>query len=473
MNTQTAQSRVEIVCAAGESWLFFAGGPDYPRAVLNAEAALGTPVEQMLARTRHWWQAFTHGRRDWAAELSPELPQRDHLLQTADSVAVLIRAQQSNEGAVLAGHNYHMAYVRDQYGVSRGLLALGHVEQARRILEFYWKVWHSHGRIHNAQATGVDGVFHVHENDEVEITGYLIRQAFDLLQCSGDGAFLDLIFPMLEWAWEAQKKHLVAGMLPFNGDETYVAGGILPRHTLNDGSAEATLLFVEGGTALVDWAERRQRWLPAAVADQRAILQAVKTQYRTNFWRDGQLITNNPARAVQATLPRFRHGVCERCQVEGRFHGIVWTACNEHGRYLCPACLAKNAFPAAAPEYYMLQSVSLTPFYFHSGLLACEELAPLVNAMARRYAETGKLPSRPDDDAGIAVGYDYGMMLYALTELQSPLASVFYRQALALVDETGAWVEYYAQHRPMGTRCRPWESAINLEAALLWAAHQC
>lgn len=39
--------------------------------------------------------------------------------------AALIRSQQSSEGSVLAGIIYHMGYVRDQYGVSRALLALG------------------------------------------------------------------------------------------------------------------------------------------------------------------------------------------------------------------------------------------------------------------------------------------------------------------------------------------------------------
>lgn len=50
---------------------------------------------------------------------------------------MLIKSQQGREGGVLAGIVYHMGYVRDQYGVSRALLALGHSEEARGILEFY------------------------------------------------------------------------------------------------------------------------------------------------------------------------------------------------------------------------------------------------------------------------------------------------------------------------------------------------
>ena len=35
-----------------------------------------------------------------------------------------------------------------------------------------------------------------------------------------------------------------------------------------------------------------------------------------------------------------------------------------------------------------------------------------------------------------------------------------------MVDPTGAWAEYYVLGRPHGTRCRPWESAINIEVLL-------
>jgi hypothetical protein len=380
------------------------------------------------------------------------------------------------------------------------LLALGHVAEARAILEFYWRIWQRHGRIHNAQAAGVDGAFHVHENDEVEITGYLIRQAFDLAdgrratdderrKTTDDGReatiqyairtthhvprpdddFLTTIFPMLEWAWKAQVRHLVEGMLPFNGDETYVAGGILPRTALNDGSAEATLLFLDGGGRLVAWAERTRHWPDDRIAAERAVLTSVRARYRENFWRDSRLLTNNPRRVEIAPLPRFRHGVCERCHAERRAHYVEWTERSAAGRYLCPRCLAEGPYVAAAPAAFTLQSVSLTPLYFGADLFDRSELAPLVEEIAQRYQATGALPSRPDDERKIAVGYDYGLLLYALTDLGHPLAARLYEKTLALADPTGAWVEYYAGHQPCGTRCRPWESGINIEALLHYA----
>ncbi|HOH29858.1 MAG TPA: hypothetical protein PLC40_09300 [Candidatus Hydrogenedentes bacterium] len=126
----------------------------------------------------------------------------------------------------------------------------------------------------------------------------------------------------------------------------------------------------------------------------------------------------------------------------------------------------KDPLPAAVPEVFLLQSVSLTPLYFHASLPAAEALRPEVEAIVTGYKNTGKLPSRPDGN--VAVGYDYGLLLYALTELGHPLAREIFEKTLALADETGAWSEYYRDHQPAGTRCRPWESAINVEALLHW-----
>lgn len=462
-----------LTFGAGESWLYIAGGPEYPQTIENIAAVLALPGESLLTRTQAYWQTFTRSRGDISARLPYRSAgmQRERLLRAVDDVSVLIKAQQSAEGGVLAGHNYHLCYVRDQYGVARGLLAAGHTAAAKAILEYYWRIWQRHGRIQNAQAAGVDGAFHVHENDEVEITGYLIRQACDLQQATGDVEFTAEIFPLLAWAYEAQKRHLIDGMLPFNGDETYVAGGILPRSALNDGSAESTLLFIGSGERLIAFAGQLRLWPESKIDTERSVLALVKTAYRTHFWHDGRLATNQPARAsLPDAMPRFRHGVCERCMAEGRFRYIEWTERSANGRYLCPACLAQGDYDLIVPRTYTLQSVSLTPLYFGSDLLSATALRPLVEDIVASYQRTGLLPSRPDDARGIAVGYDYGFLLYALTELRHPAADALAGKTLDLVDATGAWVEYYVDHQPAGTRCRPWESAINLEALLKWAS---
>ena len=460
-NYDTAKREASFVFGPGQGRLFVAGGPELDVCLAHMDAALNADYGALLARTRSWWSYFTAKGRDFGKELPADVPQRERLVQVLDDTAVLIKAQQSVEGGVLAGYPYHLGYVRDQYGTSRGLAALGHMEMCRDILDFYFRVFEKFGAIHNAQAFGIPGLFHVHENDEVEITGYITLQAFDYLTRTGDIAFVKHIFPMLDWAWTVQQRNLVKGMLPFNGDETYVAGGILPRSALNDGSAEATMLFIDSGTVLADFAERQGLWDKEHIAKARQTLEELRAAFRGSFWRDERLITNNPERrADEAVLPNTRHGVCESCNT------VQWTLRTETGRYVCVDCLNKPPLPKVDPTVYTLQSVSLTPLYFHSPLFTKEELRPQVTSIIQAYKDSGKLPSRPDSD--VSVGYDYGLVLYALTELGDPMSKDLYEKTLSLADDTGAWAEYYRDHKPFNTRCRPWESAINVEALLHW-----
>jgi hypothetical protein len=216
---------------------------------------------------------------------------------------------------------------------------------------------------------------------------------------------------------------------------------------------------------LLDWIEERNVWPAGRIDENRRVLAEVRGQFADNFWREGQLIANNPERRNLAELPRFRHGVCE---AGGPFG---WTQRNEHGRYVSPEALAEAPpLPEAEREVLKLRSVSLTPLYFESPMLGEEELAGAVQAVAEDYLDTGRLPSRPDSDR--AVGYDYGLTLYAFAELGLPAGERLYKQTLSVLDETGAWAEYYENHRPQGSRCRPWESAINLEGLLRWAQTQ-
>ena len=468
-----------LSCQQGEIDIYFVGGPEYTEVINHKEEALGMAQEEMLNRTRGWWRQFTAKRTDFEKALPANVPLRQELLQTIDDVSVMIRTQQAEEGAVMAGYPYPLGYVRDQYGVSRGLLALGYHEEARNILNFYWDIWQDAGVLHCAQGIGVEGIFHIHENDEVESPGYLIMQAFDLLEKTGDEQYTTNIFPMLEWCWEVQKKHLAGYMLPFNGDETYVAGGILPRSTLNDGSAEATMLFIDGGAKLLKWIEEHRLWPEKRLDDNYRILTDVRAHFRENFWINGSLITNNPARLEHTDPPRFRHGVCERggpgCLVyrTDGFGGIDWTEMDANGRYQCPVCLATGPMPAADNIVYKLISVSLTPLYFNSALIDMAELRPLIIQVYVSYKETGLVSSRTKKSAVLenkrSVGYDYGLILYAMLRTGVGNPEDLYRETLSIVDETGAWSEYYLDGVPSGTRCRPWESAINLEALIDFA----
>ena len=107
------------------------------------------------------------------------------------------------------------------------------------------------------------------------------------------------------------------------------------------------------------------------------------------------------------------------------------------------------------------------PLYVGFGLLRRPEIDTLVTHIAGVYQRTGMLPSRPDGHT--TVGYDYGLLLYNLSLLKDTAATAVYEKMLALTDDTGTWSEYYEDGKARGTRYRPWESGINLEAALLYA----
>ena len=118
-----------------------------------------------------------------------------------------------------------------------------------------------------------------------------------------------------------------------------------------------------------------------------------------------------------------------------------------------------------APQRYSIPSASLFPFYIDASLFTEEEKENLLQEVIDLYLKTGKISSQDR-----ILGYDYGMFLYALARTGNPLAGEVYRKMMDMRDETGAWVEYYVDGVPKGCPCRPWESGINIEAALEYAA---
>jgi hypothetical protein len=462
--SDSAAGKYSIDADPGEGYLYLIGGPLYPDCISHTQSALSVSYKSISQGTWDCWKRFTSRRRDFEKLMPAETPDREKLMFAIDAVAVNCKTQQSIEGGVLAGHNYHLGYVRDQYGVSRGLLRMGYFTEAKGILDFFWQTWKKKEVIHNAQGIGID-IFHIHENDEVEITGYLIIQAFDYLEKSGDQAFVKEIFPMLEWAFKSEKRNLAKSMLPFNGDETYIAGGILPRSCIVDGSAEATLLFITGANKLIDFAEKKRLWPPSVISQNRKLVKETAGHYRENFFIKGQLYCNNMSRSEGLILPAFRHGVCEGLGQGCEFYG--WTQKNENNRYLCPVCFTKINLPKKLPVVYLIRSVSMMPQFMGSTLFSKKEIKELLKPTIDDFKQTGRLPSRPDGN--VTVGYDYGLLLYNLTLLHDPLNREIYEKMMSKLDETGSWVEYYENGKATGTRYRPWESGINIEAAIDYA----
>ena len=135
-----------------------------------------------------------------------------------------------------------------------------------------------------------------------------------------------------------------------------------------------------------------------------------------------------------------------------------------NGVYLCPQCIADGVQPQWEDEIFSIKSVSFSARYLGSKLVPKEFVEKEILDAARRFLETGLLPSRPE--GGRTVGYDYGFLLYNLVGIDQQLALEVYHRTLDLLDETGAYTEYYEDGVPSGSRYRPWESSINAEALL-------
>lgn len=116
------------------------------------------------------------------------------------------------------------------------------------------------------------------------------------------------------------------------------------------------------------------------------------------------------------------------------------------------------------PKLFSIPSANLFPIYIGSELFSESEKRAFLDDVIALYERTGKISGQDR-----ILGYDFGMFLYALCETGHPLRDEVYDRMMSLRDGAGAWVEYYVDGRPSGCGCRPWESGINIEAAIRYA----
>jgi len=457
--TKDKDGNLILKCLEGKSSLAIIGDNSFADGLPIAEKIAETDSEIILNRTRKFWKNFTENREKRTDNFD-KLSDEDK--EIIDGVATLIKAQQSDDGGAMAGHYYPLAYVRDQYGAAKGMLALGMINEAKQALEFRLKKFYTFGNLQNAESMGTDCARHIHENDDVEQTGYIILQARDYFNKTGDAKFIKKLFPMLEWCWNSQLKHLAGGSLPFNGDETYVAGGFFPRSGLLHGSADSTLVFIEGGKWLADWAKNNDAWKKEFADEQLKIIEETKKSWRTLFFDKNKIYANAPEREKFISPPRFRHGVCEnRCTWFG------WTQRTENGRYQCPNCFGKIKLPPETPGKIEVNSVSLLPTFIESDILSKEELTKVANHILEQEYPNGHIPTIPGKEG--CVGYDPGFLLFTLSEINHPAAEKTRQRLINMLDDVGAWTEYYDENdkfKKANCRCRPWESGMNAAALI-------
>ena len=448
-----------ITFPAGESHLIFVGG-EYGDLGTSSFANCMTLSETMLAADldgiytdflAHWGEIFASVKVDRAALAS--IPDADELIE---SVAAALITQTSREGGVIAGAFYHLAYGRDMYGVFRGYMALGLYDYARRMVSYMCDTYRQKGFMPNASGMGMS-CSHRHENDEVEQTGYYLLELLDYAEETGDVDFLRDRMDYATYLLTAQERNLRNGMIPFNGDETYIAGNIFPRGGIDHGSMEATALYIGAATRLLDACERYGLMSADELQGHRALAEEAKARFAENFTDGDTVYINNPHRAAVGDTPAYRHGVCHRC---------LWMTNllrASEGGYLCPNCYGKAPAPVTAERYSTDCALWMAVF------AGCELLpeATLQTALTRSVnaiRESGFGLTNPEN----TVGYEYGVILYTLSRLLPAAELSAYRDLLdeLLADRVpgAVWTEYYRNGKPYAASCpyRPWESAINL-----------
>ncbi len=453
------QTRVRFPPGRGE--LLIAADADVSGCLEAVDRALARPAGDTLTVTRQAWR-LRRAKVKWTGpDYHPDLP----VESVTDDVSTLLWGYRSEAGGFAAGPWFPLFYVRDQYGISRALLSLKMHDEARANLAYYHSVWAAHGRIHNAQTDGAYNWFHRAENDDVEITGYLIIQAFDYLRASGDDDFIVQILPMLEWALVAQERQLLGNMLPFNGDETYVAGGMFPRTHLNDGASEATLLYLTAASRLLIWTAARKLWPASKLLGHQQTWAAVRQDYARNFAAGGKLAINNPKRRDLGPLPRFRYGVCLG-QYDDNCLFLATTELAKDGRYFCYSCYPRRTREVYEPRSYFIPSVALTSSLIGYAAVPQEVLTATRAAALAEFSADGRFtwPRRR------LPGYETAILSLALLERRHPRTREFIDNMLTMRDSTGTWDEYYVGKTPQGTRCRPWESSLSLLALLEYVA---
>jgi hypothetical protein len=465
----------------GSGSLVIVGANDYPAGVLATERVLRQGAGSLLSGTRRFWEDFTR-RRLKAKPLPPNVP--SDCAEVLDGIAVLLKAQQAAEGPTIIGWHAPMAYIRDLYGGARGMLALGLFEEARASLQFRFQKFQRFGDLRTAEFIGTDCARHTY-NDEVEGPAYVILQARDYLRATRDGATVKKLWPMLAWCWSAQKRQLARGLLPFNGDETYIPYGLFPIEGELQGSADTTLAFITSGEWLIEWAQRQGFWTRQQCELERRLVQDSRTAYRRWFVDRDRIWANAPEREQWIDPPRFRHNACQGCRAV-----VTWIERSPNGRYLCPDCFGKSFPPPQSPGRLTLNSVSLLPDYLGVDILTAAERRAVAERILTRARPNGSIPTANAEDIGaesanrvvgaagggvagrlgdLCVGYDPGLLLLTLSRLNHSAAPAAYRRMLRLVDSAGAWNEYYdGKDRPVprSIRANVWASGINAAVLL-------
>ena len=455
-------------CKKGNSVVYFVAGDagkdkvsSFSQCLSLCKAVLEEDVDNALTHTLASWKAYVGRIRRFDEALQKKgvaAKRQAEVLQMVEDVAICLKTQTAKQGGILAGQHYHLAYGRDSYGDVRGYLALGLFGEAKTCISSFCDTFKRRGFIPNASGMGVDCA-HCHENDASEQTGYCLLYFTDYYKATGDCEFLRENIDFILWLMQVQKNLLHQNMMPFNGDETYIAGGLVPRSAIDNGSMEATAIYMESVERILAADEKIGLFAPEIRAEYEASVRDTKAAFAENFIAEEEIYINNPKRAENAPLPAYRHGVCHGCG------GIRHLCRTEEKGYLCTDCFGKKPTHVNT-QRFTLGCAVLMPIF--TGIRLPETIIHEKLEMIIQEKRKTDFDRASDEKL---VGYEYGLILYVAAKLgyREGLED-FVEYVLSQRDCFGVWSEYYQSGHAFESSCpyRPWESAINMIGVLAY-----
>lgn len=402
----------------------------------------------LLEENQEWW-------RSWLARTkNPALDALDYSarIRTADlleTVKVHLKMQQCRvSGAVSPMVHFKGVWARDSNGPVRAFLAMGCMDDARSILEYYYRASIVANRIANAHP--LDLPVHVIDEgldwEEVlvepsEAASHLVLQHRWWVEAGGDLDLVERHWDYLCRSVNAQEQD-VNGLLKFNGDETYLLGSlysvldgrvVMPHDLIDFLGHEDDLWSLEASVLLV------------------AALEAMA-------WMSPKVGRGAEAGEFQARADKLRE------VVENTF----W---QEELGFYAPAVNRSDRVGHPVP----FAPINLSPIYVGYHAPDSERARANVEKTLELVGPTGVTPG-----CGYNVGTTPAYLLSGLVSISSHRAHDAFDSLLSMASPGGEWAEVYAPGgRPTGgyseshpNRLRPWEGGLAMDAIYKYFASQ-
>jgi hypothetical protein len=359
----------------------------------------------------------------------------ERIKDIVEGTLVLTKMQQNRDGGFMAtARVYALSYLRDSHGASRGLLAAGYTEEARKYILCEHHKFKIFGHIPNAVEMGNDAYAHDFggaDNHAAETPAYYVLCARNYYEKTGDIDLLIHIEESMKSCVDIQIEFAEKNgwKLPFNGDET-------EQFTIKkDGE-------IWGGFGNIeDW--DINNWSMTSLA-----ACAASVDFYIKYLKlKGELIE------VDSYIEKLD-------KIKGSIDLNFWR--NDLGIY------DWERKKDGSYSDYRVPNFSLLPFWINAPINEPLRGNSNIVFMTQFLKPNGYLPTQPGAIEGIC-GHNLGYLLYGLTKIDHPKKHEVYNTLVngGTVSCWGTWSEYYGPHGMGNTRnMRIFESNINMEAIL-------